>query len=189
MKLNYILAFAVLLLLAGCTTEIFTFEQGVSEMEKIDGKYGADFKSMPGVMDNAVLMRRDLKELEGRSFSAPESFKLFLDYRIKSLEANIINLEAWKHGRKSTTVYGFGCKSLGIVVNSSRLRNYSAQKGYDSLEVLKEFVDQYGEEALSINITQRDIVFSNVYYYKLEDEASKDKRIIEHFCIKDEKEQ
>jgi hypothetical protein len=105
-----------------------------------------------------------------------------LDYRIKSLEANIINLEGWKHGKKASVRDGFGCKSLPIIVNSSILRNASAQKGYRAVEVLQEFVDKYPEEATLINITQRDVVFSNFYYYEVEREARMDRKIVEHFC-------
>lgn len=185
MKLNHVLVLVVLMLFVGCVMEIFSFEQGISEMKEINEKHGIDFKGMPAVMGNAVLLRNDLKELQGRSLNAPESFKLFLDYKIKSLEANIIHIEGWKNDRKSTTKYGFGCKSTQIVINSSKLRNFSAQKGYESLEVLKEFIDKYPEEAESISITQKDVLFSNAYYYEVEAEASRDRKIIESLCLKD----
>jgi hypothetical protein len=181
MKLNWLVV-VVLLLLGGCTLHIVSFETGIGEMQRIDKKYGVDIRSMPATMGDAVLMRKDLLELRGRSATAPESFKLFLDYRIKSLESNIVSLEAWKHGNKATTRNGFGCKSLPIVLNSSVLRNFSAQKGYDAIKALQEFVDKYPEEALSINITQRDVVFSNLFYYKVEKEAARDRRVIEYFC-------
>ena len=182
MKINHILTLTVLLLVIGCSTEITSFKSGINKVDKINEKYGVDFKSMPATMENAVLMRNDLKGITGISVNAPESFNLFLDYRMKSLEANIISLEAWKYGMKATTRDGFGCKSLPIIVNSSVLRNVSAQRGYWTIEILQEFVDKYPEEALSINMTQRDVVFSNAFYYTVEKEAGRDKRVIEHFC-------
>ena len=189
MKTNHILALSILLLIVGCTTGITSFKSGINKMDKINKKYSIDFKSMPNTIENAVLMRNDLKQITGMSVNVPESFTLFLDYRIKSLEGNIIHLEAWKHGMKASTRDGFGCKSLPIIVNSSILRNASAQRGYEAIEVLQEFVDKYPEEALSINITQRDIVFSNFYYYEIEREAKRDRGIIEHFCGNKTKEQ
>jgi len=127
-------------------------------------------------------MRNDLKQIVGMSANAPESFNLLLDYRIKGIETNIILLEAWKHGLKASTRDGFGCKSLPIIFNSSILRNASAQKGYETIKILQEFIDKYPKEAASINITQRDVVFTNADYYEMEREAGRDKRVIEHFC-------
>jgi hypothetical protein len=183
MKINYFLVLSVLVLIIGCTTWIVSFDGGIKEMDKIDEKYGVDLKNMPATIEDSVLMRKDLKELEQLSFNAPESFKLFLDYRLKSIEANIIHLEAWKEGMLASVRDGFGCKSLPIIVNSSILRNISAHRGYEAVEILQEFVDKYPEEAASINITQRDIVFTNLYYYEMEKEAARDRIIVEHFCL------
>jgi len=182
MKAVNISVLLVLLLLAGCSAEITSFEKGAREMKKVNEKYGVDFKAFPAEIEKAVLMRNDLKVIKGKSSNAPEPFNLFFDYRMKTLESTIIHLEAWKHGDKASVRDGFGCKSLPIVFNSSILRNASAQRGYEALEVLQEFIDKYPEEAASINITQRDVVFSNAFYYEVEKEAGRDKRIIEHFC-------
>ncbi len=182
MKVINILVLLVLLLLIGCSTEITSFESGAREMKVVNEKYGVDFKTLPAEIEKAVLMRNDLKVIEGKSSNAPESFKQFFDYRMKTLESTIIHLEAWKHGEKASVRDGFGCKSLPIIFNSSILRNASAQRGYEALEVLQNFIDKYPEEAASINITQRDVVFSNAFYYEVEREAGKDRRIIEHFC-------
>ena len=182
MKTINILALLVLLLFAGCSTEITSFESGDREMKIVNEKYGVDFKAFPAEIEKAVLMRNDLKVIEGKSSNAPESFNLLFNYRMKTLESTIIHLEAWKHGKKASTREGFGCKSLPIVFNSSILRNASAQRGYEALKVLQDFIDEYPEEAALINITQRDVVFSNAFYYEVENEAGRDRRIIEHFC-------
>ncbi|MBL7055159.1 hypothetical protein ISS05_05370 [Candidatus Woesearchaeota archaeon] len=181
-KINYCLTLLVLLLVVGCSTEIISFNGGINQVDKISKKYSVDLKTMPGTIENAVLMRNELKEVIEMSVNAPESFKLFSDYNMKSLEANIIHLKAWEQGVKASTREGFGCKSLPVIVNSSILRNISAQKGYETLEILQEFIDKYPKEAASINITQRDVVFSNLYYYEVELEAGKDRGVIEHFC-------
>lgn len=182
MKTINILALFILLLLIGCSTEITSFDRGVREMKKVNEKYGVDFKTLPAEIEKAVLMRNDMKVIEGKSLNAPESFRQFFDYRMKILESNIIHLEAWKNGNKASVRDGFGCKSLPIIFNSSILRNASAKRGYEALEVLQEFLDNYPEEAASINITQRDVVFSNAFYYEVEREAGRDRRIIKHFC-------
>lgn len=182
MKANHILILFILMLMVGCDLGITSFESGIIEMKKINEKYGVDFKTLPATIEDSVFMRKDLKEIERVSFNPPESFQTFFDYRMKSLEANIIHLEAWKEGMKASTRDGFGCKLLPIVVNSSILRNASAQRGYKAIEILQEFVDKYPDEASSINITQRDVVFSNAYYYEVENEAGRDRRAINHFC-------
>ena len=184
-KTKFIILYAVLFVLLfviGCDSSISSFDRGIDEVMEVYNKHEVPLKAVPNTMEKAVLVRNDLKEIEEKSSLAPESFKLFLDYKIESIEANIVRLEAWKHGNKATVKDGFGCKALSIVVNSSKLRNYSAQKGRESLAVLQEFIDNYPEEASSLNITQRDIVFSNAYYHSVEEQAKADRRIIEYFC-------
>ncbi len=169
-------------LLIGCTNEITTFDQGVSEIHKANQKYNIDIKSMPASIGSAVLMRNDLKLIEQRSKNSPESFKLLLSYLKRSLEANILNLKAWEHGEIASTRDGFGCKSLPIIINSSILRNASAQIGYEAVDILQEFVEKYPQEAEAVNLSQRDVVFSNFFYAEVEKEASRDRKIIVHFC-------
>lgn len=182
---NNIIIFFVGLLIAGCVIT-YTFESGIAELDTINDKYKVDHRSMPASIENAVLMRNDLKDFKENNNNLPESLDIFLNYRLKALESNIINLKAWEEGNRASTREGFGCKAIQVVVNSSILRNISAQRGYEAVEILQEFIDKYPDEALSINITQRDVVFTNFFYKEVENEARRDRKIIEYFCIKDE---
>lgn len=176
----------VTVFIVGCQLSVNSFDAGIQKLNEVNAKYDVDLKKMPADISEAVMLRIDLKKLKEQNSQAPESFQLALDFEIKSLEATIVNLKAWEPGEKASTRKGFGCKSLPIVVNSTILRNKSAQLGFEAVELMQEFVDKYPEEGEKINVTQRDVVFTNFFYSEVEREAQRDRRIIEHFCIKDE---
>lgn len=175
------IALAAVLIIAGCTG-IMTFEQGTAEFKKISDRYNVDFKSMPADIEKAVQMRNELKELESRSTNAPEQFKLLLNYEKKSLEANILNIKAWEQGGLASTRDGFGCKQLPVIFNSTKLRNASAQIGYTAVSTLQDFIDKYPDESKSVNLTQRDVLFTKYFYSEVEKEAVRDRKIVEFFC-------
>lgn len=177
---------ALVLLITACTTMVTTFSAGTDQLNIINERYGVGMKEMPSTIENSVLMRNELKELKEQNPKAPESFKMLLDYRIKSLESNIVHLKAWEHGKRATTIYGFGCRSKDIIINSSILRNKSVEIGLAANDIMQEFIDNYPEKAKSVNITQRDVVFSNYFFSELQKEAEKDRKIIEHFCEDEE---
>ena len=68
------------------------------------------------------------------------------------------------------------------MTGSARLRNASAQKGFEAVSVLQRFVDNYPEEAKSLNLTKKEVLFLNAEYFQIEEKAKRDSRIIEHFC-------
>lgn len=168
--------------LTGFAASKMTFRQGVKKISEIDEKYGATLKSAPAEVNDVegLLAQftgfRTINELS-------EPLEYLLDFKIKFLEAEKLNLEGWQWGRGSTTDYGFGCrKGYARVKEAARLRNESAQKGYEAVEVLQKFVEQYPKEAKSLNLTQKDVLVLNALYFQIEEKALKDARIIESAC-------
>ncbi len=168
--------------LTGFAASQMTFKQGVKKISEIDEKYGATLKSAPAEVNDVegLLAQftgfRTLNELS-------EPLEYLLDFKIKFLEAEKLNLEGWRWGRGSTTDYGFGCrKGYARVKEAARLRNESAQKGYEAVEALQKFVEQYPKQAKSLDFTQKDVLVLNALYFQNEEKALKDARIIEGAC-------
>jgi hypothetical protein len=119
----------------------------------------------------------------------PLSLKYLLDFRIKGIEAEKLHTEGWQWGRGSTTDWGFGCrKGSARILNSSKIRNSSAYRGYESLESLQLLIDEFPDEAKSLNLLQKDILFLNAAYQQIEDKARRDSSIIRSACKKQIKE-
>ena len=173
-----------LIVLYGCTSpETAKFNQGVKRINEIDEKFGASMKTPP---DSAEGVDGLLAQLTGFAVAIediPASLKYLLDFRIKGLEAEKLHIEGWQWGRGSTTDYGFGCrKGSARVLNSSKIRNSSAQKGFEALESLQLLVDEFPAESKSVNLTQIDVLFLNAAYQQVSDKASRDSRIIRSAC-------
>ena len=113
----------------------------------------------------------------------PLSLKYLFDFRIKGIEAEKLHTEGWQWGRGSTTDWGFGCrKGSARILNSSKIRNASAEKGYESVNALQLFVDEFTNEAKSLNLTQKDVVFLNAAYTSIQEKAESDARTIRSIC-------
>lgn len=182
-QLNKALIFLLfgLVIVYGCSSQI-TFNKGVKKIGEIDGKYGASLKSPPATTDEIDGL---IAELIGFSAAEdlPDSVESLIDFKLKFLEAEKLSVEGWQWGRGSTTDYGFGCKKgYARVTEAARLRNASAQKGYAAVELLERFVDNYTEEAKSINLTQKDVLVLKATYFQVEEKALRDAKIIESAC-------
>ena len=158
-----------------------TFEQGIKKMEEFDKKYGSTLKSAPNSTANVDEL---LAQVTG--FAAinkmDEPLKDLVNFRIKFLEAEKLNAEGWQWGKASTTDYGFGCKGHDRIKESARLRNMSAQKGYEAADVLQRLVDNHPKEAESADLSQKDVLILKALYYQVQEKAEKDGRIIEGLC-------
>ena len=62
------------------------------------------------------------------------------------------------------------------------MRNSSAYKGYEAIETLQLFVDEFPDKAKSVNLTQKDVLFLNAAYQQVEDKAARDARVIRSAC-------
>lgn len=174
----------------GCTsTKDAAFKKGVERINEIDDKFGATIKTPPKSTEKINGLLTQITGFAAANQNMPKSLKYLLGFRIKSLEAEKLHIEGWQWGRGSTTDWGFGCRGGSArILNSSKIRNSSAYKGYEALEALQLFVDEFPDKAKSINLTQKDIIFLNAAYKQVEDKARSDSRIIRNLCKKQIKE-
>ena len=173
----------LLILIYGCASSQITFNQGVEKISEFDKKSGVGMKTLPDSAEGINKLHSQLVGFGAANTNMPKSLKQLLDFRIKTLEAEKIHNLGWQWGRGSTTDDGFGCKKgYAIIRASAKLRNISAQGGYEAVNALQLFVDEFPNEALSLNLTQKDVVFLNAAYYSIEKKAEKDDRIIKSLC-------
>ena len=185
MDKSIIFGFALIFVIVyGCIpAQTITFEQGVERINEIDDKYGVDMKAVPNSTQEINGLLAELMGFGALNKDMPLSLKYLLDFRIKSLEAERLHIEGWQWGRASTTEWGFGCKKGSArILNSSKIRNSSAYKGYEALEALQSFVDEFPDEAESLDLSQKDVLFLNAAYRQVEDKAAKDARTIRSIC-------
>jgi len=182
----------VLLLIAlyGCnSSETLTFKDGVTRINKIDENFGATMKTPPNSTEKINGLLTQITGFAAANENMPQSLSYVIDFKIKSLEAELLHIEGWHWGRGSTTDWGFGCRrGSARILNSSKIRNSSAQKGYESLEALKLFVYEFPDKAESLNLSQKDVLFLNAAYYQVEKKAKRDASIIKSLCKKQIKE-
>ena len=174
----------ILIIVYGCDSSgTITFNQGVKRINKIDDKYGVDMKTVPNSSQEINGLLAELTGFSALNKDMPLSLKYLLDFRIKSLEAELLHIEGWQWGRASTTDWGFGCKKGSArILNSSKIRNSSAQKGYEALDALSSLLEEFPKEAKSLDLSQKDMLFLNAAYQQVEDKAAKDAGTIMNFC-------
>tara|TARA_Y100000310_G_scaffold345527_1_gene466023 strand:+ start:19606 stop:20196 length:591 start_codon:yes stop_codon:yes gene_type:complete len=185
MKNKSLIIIAVFALIAmyGCSSQDIAFKQGVKKINSLDEEFGATMKTPPNSTEKADGLLIQLMGFRAANEDTPKSLEYLLDFRIKSLEAELLHIEGWQWGKGSTTDWGFGCrKGSARVLNSSSIRNSSAQKGYESINILQLFVDEFPKEAKSADITQKDVLFLNAAYQQVEEKARKDARTISSLC-------
>jgi len=182
-KLIFPLAVFLMVIVYGCATTTVTFDNGVKKINEFDKQFGATMKAPPNSTEGVNGLLAQLVGFRAANAAMDKSLANLLDFRIKSLEAERLHIEGWQWGKGSTTDYGFGCnKGSARVLNSSSIRNASAQKGYEAVELLQLFIDSYPKQAESINLTQKDALFLNAAYQQVEEKASRDSRLINNLC-------
>ncbi len=182
-KLILLLSVLLIVIVYGCATSTMAFDNGVKKLNEFDKQFGATMKTPPNSTEGVKGLLAQLVGFRAANADMDKSLANLLDFRIKSLEAERLHIEGWQWGKGSTTDYGFGCnKGSARVLNSSRIRNASAQKGYEAVEALQLFIESYPEQAESINLTQKDVLFLNATYQQVEEKANKDARVINSLC-------
>jgi len=173
-----------LIVIYGCDSSgTMTFKQGVERIDKMDEELGATMKTPPDSAEKIDGLLTQIVGFAAANENLPKSLNYLVDFRIISLEAELLHIEGWQWGRGSTTDWGFGCrKGSARVLNSSKIRNSSAQKGFESLNSLQLLVDEFPNEAKSVNLSQKDVIFLNAAYQQVEDKARKDSKIIRTLC-------
>ena len=182
-KITFLILALVVIAVYGCMNQSpVSFKDGIKRISQIDSKYGASIRSPPNESNKIDGFISELAAFKS-SNKISEPLKSILNFKMKFLEAEKLNAEGWQWDRASTTEYGFGCKKgYQIVTQSAMLRNSSAQKGYEAVAILQKFVDDYPDEAKSLNLTQKDVIVLNAIYYKIEEQAKRDSTIIHGMC-------
>ena len=172
-----------LVVVYGCASSQMTFEKGVKKINELDKKYGSSLKSPPNSTDKITGLVAELNNFKSANENLPESLKYLVDFRIKFLEAEKLNAEGWQGGKASTTEFGFGCnKGYARILESAGLRNASASRGFEAVELLQKFIDSYPEEAASLDLSQRDVLSLKAAFFQEGEKAAKDARIIRSLC-------
>lgn len=173
-----------LIVIAGCAgSGTITFNKGVERINEIDNHYNADMKTPPNSTLEINGLLADLTGFAASNKGMPASLKYLVDFRIKSLEAELLHTEGWQWGKASTTEYGFGCrKGSARILNSSKIRNASAQKGYEAVDALNLLIENFPKEAKSVDLSQKDVLFLNAAYQQVEDKAGVDSKRIRSMC-------
>ncbi len=179
-----ILTIVLLIFIASCT-QIKDFKYGLKEIRKVNFDYNTTMETYPNTIQQIDLMLNDFAELKKTELiNGQEPFTYVIGYRMLNLEAEKLYIESQKYGRSGTTKYGFGCKSRPLIIESSSLRNSSALKGFEAVELLREFIDEYPEEAKLANLSEKNALFLNATFYQVSRDARRDGSLINNLCPK-----
>src|SRR3989338_722589 len=154
-KIALISLIVMLAFVYGCASgNEISFNDGVKKLEQFDKKYNSSIKTPPS---NTGDIGELLSQLVGFKAANKLSKPLngLVNFRIAFLEAEKLNAEGWQWGKGSTTDYGFGCKGYERIKESSRLRNASAQRGYESVDMLEKFIEEFPSESKIAGLAQK----------------------------------
>jgi hypothetical protein len=144
-------------------------------------------ETSPNSIQKIDSMITDFQELKKTQLeSGQEPFTYVIDYRILNLEAEKFYIESQKYGSAGTTKDGFGCKTRPLILESVYLRNSSALKGFEAVELLREFIGKYQEEAAIANFSAKNALFLNATFYQISRGARSDSNTINNFCPQNE---
>ena len=182
MALRKYFLFFVLILIVSCI-QTKDFNYGIKEINNINLKYNTTYDTYPKTVQKIELLINDLKELKKLQMEeGQEPFYYAVNYRILNLEAEKLYIEGQKYRGAGTTKDGFGCKSMPLIIESVALRNSSALKGFEAVNLLREFVNKYTDEANSIGLSEKNALFLNATFYQISKDARSDSSTINHFC-------
>ena len=172
-----------LLLIFGCAPAK-DFKYGLLQLTGVNSRYNTTMDTYPKSINQAKAMIDDYKELEKLKLdSGQEPFDIIIRYRILNLEADgLFAVNAQKYGDFGTTKNGFGCTLRPLISESAALRNGSAQKGFQSADLLKSFIEKYPENAKSAGFSEKNLIFLNATFFSIYEDAAKDSSIINGFC-------
>lgn len=184
--LKKILLILILLLIAGCA-QVKDFKYGVKQINGVNSKHGTNRETYPDSVQQIDSMINDFQELKKTNLEKGRGpFTYVIDYRILNLEAEKLFIEGQKYGSAGTTKDGFGCKTRPLILESVHLRNSSALKGFEAVELLREFIGKYPKEAALANLSLKNALFLNATFYQISRDARGDSNTINRFCPKNE---
>ena len=180
MKRIFLLLAVVFIL--GCS-QAKDFSYGIRQINSLNSKYNTTIDTYPKTIDKIDLMIDDYGNLKGLQLEKGKGpFSYVIDYRLLNLDAEKLFIQSQKYGNAGTTKDGFGCKIRPLIIESADLRNKSAQKGFEAVNLLNEFVQKYPEESKSAGLTAKNALFLNATFYGISRGARGDSNTINHFC-------
>lgn len=180
-QLKKIFFLALIVLLAGCAQQ--DFEYGLEKLSEINSRYNTTIETYPKSSAQIGLMMKDMDNLKNLQLqNGQKSFDYLIRYRILNLEGEKLFMESQKHGFSDLAKTGFGCKPRPLIIESVKLRNQSAQKGFEAASLLKQFVDEYPEDAKAAGLSNKNVLFLNASFYEISRIARSDSNIINRFC-------
>ncbi len=183
-RITLIALIAILAFAYGCASgSEMGFNDGIKKLEQFDKQHNSSIKTPPASVTEIDELRAQLAGFKAANkLSSP--LNSLVDFRIAFLEAEKLNVEGWQWGKSSTTDYGFGCKGYARIKESSMLRNASAQKGYEAVDMLEKFIKGFPRESKIAGVAQKDVLVLNAMYFQIEEKAAKDARLVENLCGK-----
>ena len=175
--------FIIIVLFVVSCTQTKDFEYGIKEINSTDIKYNTTLETYPKNIYQINLMISDLIELKKLKLdSGQEPFNNIIDYRILNLEAERLYIEGQKYGDLGTTKNGFCCKLRPFIIESVSFRNRSSLKGFEAVNLLREFMNSYSQYASLLSLSEKNVLFLNATFYDISREAKRDSDIINNFC-------
>jgi len=170
--------------IAGCV-QSKDFGYGIKLVNSINSDYNTTMESYPKSIPQIKSMLNGFSELKKLQLeSGQEAFNYVVDYRILNLEAEKFYIEGQKYGQAGTTKQGFGCKSRPLIIESVGYRNKSALKGFEAVDLLREFAGRHPEDASMAGLSEKNALFLNATFYQIQADARRDSNIINNFCPK-----
>jgi len=171
-----------LVIIAGCT-QANDFAFGLKQINKANSKYNTTMETYPKSIRQIDSMLNEFLELKKLQLETGQKpFNYLTDYKILNLEAEKLYIQGQKYGTTGTTKDGFGCKSRPLIIESASLRNMSALKGFEAVDLLREFVGKYPKEAALVSLSGKNALFLNATFYEISRNARTDSNTINRFC-------
>ena len=173
----------MLIFIASCSNAK-DFGYGLKQINTVNSRYNTTIETYPQETKDVELMIHDFTELKKVSLDKDQKqFEIIIDFRLLNLEAEeFYRIDALKYGDLGTTKTGFGCTLRPLITESVALRNASALKGFESVALLKVFIDDYPKESKLSNLSYKNVLFINATFYSRYHDARQDSDIINNFC-------
>lgn len=174
----------IIFFIAGCA-QAKDFSYGIKQINNLNSKYNTTMETYPDSTRQIDLMLNDMEEFRKLQLEKDqEPFNYVVEYRMLNLEAEKLFIEGQKYGNTGTTKYGFGCKPRPLIIESVSFRNQSALKGFEAVNLLREFISKYPDESSLVTLSEKNALFLNATFYEISKDARRDSSIINNFCPK-----
>ena len=183
-KIKIFLVVVAFAFVAGCV-QSKDFGYGMKLINSLNSKFNTTMESYPRSIPEINSMLNELAELKKLALEkGQEPFEYLVDYRTLNLEAEKSYIGGQKYGAAGTTKQGFGCKPRPLIIESVGLRNRSALKGFEAVDLLREFIGKHPKEAAMAGLSEKNALFLNATFYQIQVDARRDSNIINNFCPK-----